>query len=420
MVCDWSWCPWNLAGYGPVSSRVAKVYRPTPLGVSLARDMAGYAVAACTPTPRVATRPPACRTKNGVGQSSTRGLGYVEKRHDDRSRCRPGSTSRISAGSCDLYDVSDDLTPYSVAWGWQKVILDKRLEALSAEREGEGDGARDINNPESSPDEGSHQLGERDVLLLVQHPPVVTLGTGSTPDNLKFDPDSDDAPFETYRTERGGEATYHGPGQLVMYPILDLQGRGRPDLHLYMRNLEEVAIIAMEDLGVRYAGRVEGLTGSWANVKGEGADDDLSNLSTNSNQIETETPTALSERPHKVAAIGVRARRWVTYHGMAFNVDCDLSDFAHIVPCGIGDRPVGSVAQLLDGKAGIVSSNIGSVDAAGYENPGPGSCGGGGFAVDANVGPDKELMRRAKEALLAAFQEVFELELVRRGGVPPV
>ena len=175
------------------------------------------------------------------------------------SRCRPRSRVVAARASgvdddptpaprpCDLYDVSDVLTPYAAAWSWQRAILQARLDALA-------DG---VGEPDA--------LGARDCLLVVQHPPVVTLGTGSTPDNLKFDPDDPAAPFEVHRTERGGEATYHGPGQIVLYPIVNLRDH-EPDLHWYMRSLEEVAIIAMEDLGVRDPGRVEGLTGAWANV----------------------------------------------------------------------------------------------------------------------------------------------------------
>ena len=192
-----------------------------------------------------------------------------------------------------------------------------------------------------------------------------------------------------------------------------------------MRNLEEVAIVAMEDLGVRNPGRVEGLTGAWANVRGEGegegeeGDGKVSSAGLSSAEI------ALANMEHKVAAIGVRARRWVTYHGMAFNVDPALTDFAHIVPCGIGDRPVGSVAQLLQGRAGIISSAGDGDTATGDDDDDGGGegRGGGAGAVDAdavNVVVDQDLMSRARESLLAAFEEVFDMELARRGGPPPV
>lgn len=151
-----------------------------------------------------------------------------------------------------------------------------------------------------------------DMLLLLEHPPVYTLGTGSTTDFLKFDPDT--APHELHRIERGGEVTYHCPGQLVGYPILNLQ-RYQRDLHWYLRQLEEVIIRLLAHYGLR-GERLEGLTGVW--VAG-----------------------------HKVAAIGIKVKRWVTMHGFALNVCPDLAGFREIVPCGIGDRPVGSLQQFL-------------------------------------------------------------------------
>jgi lipoyl(octanoyl) transferase len=309
--------------------------------------------------------------------------------------------------------VSDDLTPYDVAWRWQKTILDARLASLSAARDQADDRTRDDRtaSPSSLEKDDPHHrlLGASDCLLLVQHPSVVTLGTGSTPANLKFDPDDPSAPFEVFRTERGGEATYHGPGQIVLYPILDLAQR-KPDLHWYMRSLEEVAILAMKDLGVMYAGRIEGLTGGWANVTGDA--DACANLSS-MNETTDDRPSPVANRAHKVAAIGVRARRWVTYHGMAFNVDPDLSEFRHIVPCGIADRPVGSIAQILEGQAGITSS--GAEDSRRTRRN---ECSDSGRA--AGIGPDAALMRRAKKALVRAFEEVFETALIQRGGAPPV
>ncbi|KAG5184810.1 lipoate-protein ligase B [Tribonema minus] len=177
----------------------------------------------------------------------------------------------------------------------------------------------------------------RDCLLLVQHPPVYTLGTGSTQDHLKFN--IEDSPFEIFRVERGGEVTYHGPGQVVLYPLLDLRCY-KQDVHWYMRALEEVVIRALAKLGVR-GERIAGLTGVWVG----GA---------------------------KVAAIGVKIRRWHTMHGLALNVHPDLAHFRHIVPCGIGARPVGSLEQLVAG--GVTA-------------------------------------RRASAALLDAFAEVFDAEL---------
>ena len=151
-----------------------------------------------------------------------------------------------------------------------------------------------------------------DRLLLLEHPPVYTLGTGSDKGFLKFDPAQGEETL--YRTERGGEVTYHCPGQLVGYPILDLH-RYKRDLHWYLRQLEEVIIRLIANYGLQ-AERIEGLTGVWL----EG---------------------------HKVAAIGIKVKRWITMHGFALNVCPDLAGFQKIVPCGIGDRPVGSLEQFL-------------------------------------------------------------------------
>lgn len=151
-----------------------------------------------------------------------------------------------------------------------------------------------------------------DVLLLLEHPPVYTLGTGSTQDFLKFDPQN--APYEIHCIERGGEVTYHCPGQLVGYPILNLR-HYQQDLHWYLRQLEEVILQLLQSYGLP-AERLSGLTGVW--VEG-----------------------------YKLAAIGIKVSRWITMHGFAINVCPDLTGFTRIVPCGIADKPVGSLAHFL-------------------------------------------------------------------------
>ncbi len=151
-----------------------------------------------------------------------------------------------------------------------------------------------------------------DVLLLLEHPPVYTLGRGADAKFLQFNPECSGR--EVHRIERGGEVTYHCPGQLVGYPILNLK-RHQPDLHDYLRRLEGSLIAALADFGLS-AQRLPGLTGVWL----EGA---------------------------KVAAIGIQVSRWITRHGFALNVCPDLQGFREIVPCGIGDRPVGSLQQWL-------------------------------------------------------------------------
>ncbi|MEO1003449.1 MAG: lipoyl(octanoyl) transferase LipB [Cyanobacteria bacterium J06638_7] len=149
-----------------------------------------------------------------------------------------------------------------------------------------------------------------DALLLLEHEPCYTLGRGASTAHLGFDPAA--APLPLYRIDRGGEVTHHLPGQLVLYPVLNLQRHGA-DLHLYLRRLEQVGIDLLASLGLR-ASRLEGRTGVW--LEGQ-----------------------------KLAAIGVGARRWISQHGLALNVDCSLEGFAAIVPCGIADLPVGRLAD---------------------------------------------------------------------------
>ncbi|MDS3859383.1 lipoyl(octanoyl) transferase LipB [Thermosynechococcaceae cyanobacterium BACA0444] len=151
-----------------------------------------------------------------------------------------------------------------------------------------------------------------DALILCQHPPVYTLGQGATLAHLNFDPQSPPAPL--YRIERGGEVTHHCPGQVILYPILNLR-RYQTDLHWYLRQLEEIVIQALAVFGIP-GERWPGMTGVW--VKG-----------------------------HKVAAIGIKVSRWITMHGLAVNVAADLSGFQAIIPCGISQYPVANVRQFI-------------------------------------------------------------------------
>ena len=154
-----------------------------------------------------------------------------------------------------------------------------------------------------------------DTLLLLGHPPVITLGRGGTADHLVASPDQLEARGVEYvETDRGGDITFHGPGQVVGYTIVDLAARGR-DLHCYLRDVEETLIRALAAFGIE-AGRSPGLTGVWVGDA-------------------------------KVAAIGIRVTRWVTHHGFALNVDTDLSYFDLIVPCGIEGKRVTSMRALL-------------------------------------------------------------------------
>ncbi len=152
-------------------------------------------------------------------------------------------------------------------------------------------------------------------LFLLEHTPVVTLGKEADRKHLLLDEAGyRDAGIDLVETTRGGDVTYHGPGQLVAYPILNLQ-HWKPSVGWYLRTLEGVLIDVLAEYGLE-GERIEGLTGVWC-------------------------------RGAKVAAIGIGVRRWTTFHGIALNVNPNMSHFGAIVPCGIGDRPVTSLAMLL-------------------------------------------------------------------------
>ena len=174
--------------------------------------------------------------------------------------------------------------PFPLAWDWQRRLQRRRLDDPSAP----------------------------DAVLLLQHTPCYTLGRGASLSHLGFDPDQ--PPLPLYRIDRGGEVTHHGPGQLVLYPVLDLQRHGG-DLHLYLRALEDVVLAVLQGLGLE-GERLEGLTGVWLEGR-------------------------------KLAAIGVGARRWISQHGLALNVNGSLEGFGAIVPCGLAGRSVGQLADWL-------------------------------------------------------------------------
>jgi lipoyl(octanoyl) transferase len=155
-----------------------------------------------------------------------------------------------------------------------------------------------------------------DVLLMTEHDPVITLGTTAQPGHLLSSRSVlAREGIDVVECDRGGDVTYHGPGQIIGYPILDLQQR-TPDLHLYLRSLEQLVIDALGLFGLS-ASRVNGYTGVWVGNR-------------------------------KICAIGVNVRRWVTMHGFALNVNTDMSMFQHIIPCGIAGYGVTSLAGMLE------------------------------------------------------------------------
>nr|XP_023900330.1 putative lipoyltransferase-like protein, chloroplastic [Quercus suber]POF20638.1 putative lipoyltransferase-like protein, chloroplastic [Quercus suber] len=236
--------------------------------------------------------------------------------------------------TCECFNLYKELVPYDKAWDWQKQIVKEKKALIEKNQDCQ------------------------DTLIILQHHPVYTLGTGSSEEYLNFD--IKDAPYDVYRTERGGEVTYHGPGQLVMYPIINLRNH-KMDLHWYLRALEEVVIRVLFSTFSITASRLEGFTGVWVGDK-------------------------------KVAMVGIRVSQWITYHGLALNVITDLTPFHSIVPCGIRNCQVGSIKGLLGefqpstgcGKASVLHSN------------------------------DCQLIDITHSSLIKEFSEVFQLEIFHK------
>jgi lipoyl(octanoyl) transferase len=171
-----------------------------------------------------------------------------------------------------------------------------------------------IQNRQSGPES---QISTDNYLIFVEHPHVYTLGKSGELSHLLLDEKGlkdKDATF--YKINRGGDITYHGPGQLVGYPIIDLDNFFT-DIHKYLRLLEEAVILTLAEYGIE-AGRIEGLTGVWLDFLEQ-------------------------KNPRKICALGVKSSRWVTMHGFAFNINADIGYFNNIVPCGIADKAVTSM-----------------------------------------------------------------------------
>ncbi|WP_343531104.1 lipoyl(octanoyl) transferase LipB [Pedobacter sp.] len=194
------------------------------------------------------------------------------------------------------------LIDYQEAWDKQEQIFEQTV-ALKVKN-------RTENTQEATPN----------FLVFCEHPHVYTLGKSGHPENLLLDEQGLKEKQATYyKINRGGDITYHGPGQIVGYPILDLDNFFT-DIHLYLRTLEEAVILTLADYGIT-AGRYEGYTGVWLDAD--------------------------NEKARKICAMGVRCSRWVTMHGFAFNVNANLDYFKNIVPCGIDDKDVTSMQREL-------------------------------------------------------------------------
>ncbi len=194
------------------------------------------------------------------------------------------------------------LIDYKEAWDFQEEIFQNTIAEKIQIRNGET------------------EIVTKNYLLFCQHPHVFTLGKSGSEDNLLLNETGlADNNANFYKINRGGDITYHGPGQLVAYPIFDLD-HFFSDIHKYLRFLEQAVIDTLLEYNI-VSDRVEGLTGVW---------------------IEGDTP-----RARKICALGVKSSRWVTMHGIGFNINSDLSYFSHIIPCGIDDKAVTSMQKEL-------------------------------------------------------------------------
>lgn len=200
---------------------------------------------------------------------------------------------------------------YKTAWDYQEGLLQENVRRKSEARSQQSGEASTVNG----------QLSTVNYLLFVEHPPVYTLGKSGHIENVLLSEENLKAKgIEFFRTNRGGDITFHGPQQIVGYPILDLE-KFYTDIGKYLRNIEEVIILTLREYGIE-SGRSAGETGVWLDADKKG-------------------------RERKICAIGVRSSRWITMHGFAFNVNTDLEYFNYIIPCGIQDKQVTSLQKEL-------------------------------------------------------------------------
>lgn len=200
---------------------------------------------------------------------------------------------------------------YKKAWDYQEELHKKIVEIK-------------LKNRELPPE---NQVSTPNYLLYCEHPHVYTLGKSGSEENLLLNESELEEKNATfYKINRGGDITYHGPGQLVVYPIFDLENFFT-DIHKYLRFLEEAVILTLQEYGIK-SGRIEKLTGVW---------------------IEGENPL----KARKICAMGVKCSRWVTMHGIGFNINSELDYFKNIIPCGIDDKAVTSLEKELGRKVNM-------------------------------------------------------------------
>ena len=203
---------------------------------------------------------------------------------------------------------------YQAAWNYQESLLQSGLQIKSEYRN------RDISSPMEIP--------TRHYLLFVEHPPVYTLGKSGKMEHVLINQDERNRKgIEFFQTNRGGDITFHGPGQIVGYPIFDLE-KFYTDIGKYLRALEEVMILTLSEYGIK-AGRSQGETGVWIDAEVKG-------------------------KERKICAMGVRCSRWITMHGFALNVNTDLNYFNYIIPCGIQNKKVTSIREALGREVDMI------------------------------------------------------------------
>jgi lipoyl(octanoyl) transferase len=210
---------------------------------------------------------------------------------------------------------------YKTAWDYQEQLLQEnvRRKSLVFNEPGSVLSTHDLPTGRQAPG-----LSTEHHLLFVEHPPVYTLGKSGNIENVLITEEMRSAKgIEFFRTNRGGDITFHGPQQIVGYPILDLE-KFETDIGKYLRRIEEVSILTLAEYGIE-AGRSSGETGVWID-------------------------TGLPGKERKICAIGVRSSRWITMHGFALNVNTDLSHFNFIIPCGIQNKQVTSIEKELGHK----------------------------------------------------------------------
>lgn len=203
--------------------------------------------------------------------------------------------------------------PYKEAWEYQETLLKKKVDEKMAAR---------IAITSNEYDKNLNDALTPDYLLFAEHPPVYTLGKNGKQQHLLINEDiRKEKGIEYFHINRGGDITFHGPEQLVGYPILNLDAF-KPDLGWYLRSLEEVIILTLAEYGL-HGERSSGETGVWLDV-------------------------GIKGKERKICAMGIRCSRWITMHGFALNVNTDLNFFNYIIPCGIADKQVTSVQKELD------------------------------------------------------------------------